>query len=198
MRAVRLLQLLLLVVAVPAYAQPSAVPLNRAFLGVEDGLSHSRVNAIAQDVEGFLWFGTDDGLSRYDGTSFRVYRHDPADPRSLPHSRVTTLHVEDDGTLWVGTQQGLSRFERRTETFLRYRGTPNRAGNCNGLIVAVTRLPSGRLQAGTNTGYLCELENAPEEGAPVNQGGGRKGGRLRQLLKLPLPGVTCPYSIFDL
>ncbi|MEM8560034.1 MAG: two-component regulator propeller domain-containing protein, partial [Bacteroidota bacterium] len=111
----RLVLLLVLALAAPALAQvsgrpPLEAPLTWAYLGVEDGLSHSRVNAIAQDAEGFLWFGTDDGLSRYDGTGFRVYRHDPADPQSLPHSRVSTLYVEDDGTLWVGTQQGLSRF----------------------------------------------------------------------------------------
>ncbi|MEM8599060.1 MAG: two-component regulator propeller domain-containing protein [Bacteroidota bacterium] len=174
-------------------AQPSSAPMAQANLGVEDGLSHSRVNAIAQDAEGFLWFGTDDGLSRYDGTGFRVYRHDPADPQSLPHSRVSTLYVEDDGSLWVGTQQGLSRFERRTETFRRYRATPDRAGNCNGLIVSIARVALGRLQAGTNAGYLCQLTE-PSAGADDPPGGGS----LEQLVKLPLTGVTCPYSIFDL
>ncbi|MEL6703496.1 MAG: two-component regulator propeller domain-containing protein [Bacteroidota bacterium] len=193
------MRVLLLVVAVAVSAQaqsserPRRAPLRHAYLGVDDGLSHSRVNAIAQDAEGFLWFGTDDGLSRYDGTGFRIYRHDPDEPRSLPHSRVTALHVEDDGTLWVGTQQGLSRFDRRVGAFQRYRAAVDSAGHCNGLVVAIDRNPEGRLHVGTNASYLCELvEDGPQDSAGLARA------TLRQRGKLAPGNVACPFSIYDL
>jgi hypothetical protein len=67
------------------------------------GLSHSTVNFILQDRYGFTWFGTDDGLNKYDGHGFTVYKHNPGDPHSLSHNQNTSLHRDQIGTLWVGT-----------------------------------------------------------------------------------------------
>jgi len=90
-------------------------------ISVEDGLSHSTVNCILQDSYGFMWFGTEDGLNRYDGHSFTVYRHNPDDPHSLSHNRVWSLYEDSAGALWVGTYGGgLNRFHRDTGQFARY------------------------------------------------------------------------------
>ena len=87
-------------------------------LTVEDGLSQNTVQAILQDHVGFLWLGTEEGLSRYDGHELDVFRGDPAKAGSLPDDGVTALHEDRRQRLWVGTDAGLALFERRTETFL--------------------------------------------------------------------------------
>ena len=93
-------------------------------LDVKQGLSQGGVMCTFQDLQGFMWFGTQDGLNRYDGYSFTVYRHDPADPRTLDDSWIVSIAETPDGTLFVGTGAGqgtLNRFDRLSETFSRVR-----------------------------------------------------------------------------
>jgi signal transduction histidine kinase/ligand-binding sensor domain-containing protein len=90
-------------------------------LSVEDGLAHSEVWAIAQDPLGFLWFGTQNGLSKYDGYSFTTYRHDPDNGGSLSDNYVLSLLIDSEGMLWVGTLVGvLERFDRAKDAFVHY------------------------------------------------------------------------------
>jgi len=94
-------------------------------IGLEQGLSHNTVWCLLQDRKGFMWFGTEDGLNKYDGYSFKAYRHDPDDPKSLSHNIVTSLFEDREGFLWIGTDGGgLNRFDRKQETFARYRHEP--------------------------------------------------------------------------
>lgn len=93
---------------------------------VEDGLSHSTVNCILQDQQGFMWFGTDDGLNRFDGYSFKVYRNDPDDPDSLSHNMIMGLVEDSQGNLWIGTYGGgLDRFDPVRQIFVHYRHLPD-------------------------------------------------------------------------
>ena len=78
-------------------------------LSTAQGLSQSRVAQIVQDNEGFLWFGTQYGLDRYDGYNFKVFVHDPARENSLSCAFVNSLLKDHDGTLWAATEGGLSR-----------------------------------------------------------------------------------------
>ena len=80
-------------------------PLSVQRYSLEDGLSQQAINAIAQDSEGFMWFGTEDGLNRFDGYEFRQLRHDRADPQSLPNPWISALAASEDG-LWIGTDGG--------------------------------------------------------------------------------------------
>lgn len=90
-------------------------------ISLEQGLSQTSVFSITQDRQGFLWFATQDGLNRYDGYSFSVYRHNPRDTASLSDNYVTTVCVDGDGTLWAGTRGGgLNRFIQETGQFARY------------------------------------------------------------------------------
>ena len=100
----------------------SPAKLSFAHLSVADGLSHADVRAIAQDKQGFMWFGTWlGGLDRYDGYTFKVYRHDDQDERSLACDTIWAIYVDRSGVLWVGTQEGLDRYDRDTDSFVHYR-----------------------------------------------------------------------------
>jgi signal transduction histidine kinase/ligand-binding sensor domain-containing protein len=83
-------------------------------------LSQTSANHIAQDDQGFMWFGTPNGLARYDGINFKEFAHDPKNPRSLSGASVRALRKDRDGALWVACDQFLNRFEPTTETFIRY------------------------------------------------------------------------------
>ncbi|MBN9381790.1 MAG: response regulator [Chitinophagaceae bacterium] len=85
-----------------------------------DGLSQSTVNCILKDKFGFLWFGTQDGLNRYDGYSFTIYRNRPGVVRSLPDNQIKCLVEDPGGNLWVGTKGGgLCYYDRDQDAFLR-------------------------------------------------------------------------------
>ncbi len=85
---------------------------------IEDGLSQGTVFAILQDSQGFMWFGTEDGLNRYNGYEFTIFKNDPTDSTSLHNNFVTALLEDEEGYIWIGTIQGLSRYNPRTENFL--------------------------------------------------------------------------------
>jgi ligand-binding sensor domain-containing protein len=85
------------------------------------GLSQTRVEWIVQDKVGFIWFGTQYGLNRFDGYSSKVFKHQPSRSDSLSCVYVRSLFVDHSGTLWVGCDRFLDRFEPATETFAHYR-----------------------------------------------------------------------------
>jgi two-component system sensor histidine kinase ChiS len=95
------------------------------FISMEQGLSSALVMGIAQDPQGFMWFGTQDGLDKYNGYDFTVYRHNPDDPFSLSNNYIPTLYVDASGVLWIGTWGGLNRFDAATERFSVYRHNPD-------------------------------------------------------------------------
>ncbi|MBP7513684.1 MAG: response regulator [Flavobacteriales bacterium] len=100
-----------------ARAQEDTLILPFRALTIEDGLSQGMVNAIIQDKYGFMWLATKDGLNRYDGYSFTVFRHDPEDSTTVRNNYIYTLLEDRQGRLWVGTAEGLDLFDRGTETF---------------------------------------------------------------------------------
>jgi len=87
------------------------------FLDVQHGLSNNTVRCIARDHNGFLWFGTRDGLNRYDGNAFTVYRHQFKDSNSLICNYILTLCEDRAGRLYIGTRQGLSIYDRLSGRF---------------------------------------------------------------------------------
>jgi ligand-binding sensor domain-containing protein len=86
-------------------------------LGLEDGLSEAQIHALVQDSQGFLWIGTSDGLNKYDGYTFTIYRHDPTKPTSLSTNVIYAIREDPEGDLWLGTNRGLERFDKRSEVF---------------------------------------------------------------------------------
>lgn len=86
-------------------------------IGLKEGLSNSEVRCIYQDKKGFIWFGTYDGLNRYDGYDFKIYRNQPGDGNSIIHSYVNSISEDQRHKLWVGTRQGISILDPLTDTF---------------------------------------------------------------------------------
>jgi len=131
-------------------------------LGIEDGLSQSTVTAIIQDSRGFMWFGTEDGLNRYDGYSFRIFKHDPHDPGSLSFNHINALCLDRSGTLWVGTNGGgLERYDSSLERFSHYRHNPTDPDSLSSdFVMAVIEDRTGTLWIGTNDGGLNALDGS--------------------------------------
>lgn len=102
----------LLAVATGAVGAETEIRFSR--LGMAEGLSQSSVMAITQCHDGFMWFGTQYGLDRFDGREVRSFRHQASDPETLGHSRITALMTGADGAIWVGNVAGLDRFDPRT------------------------------------------------------------------------------------
>ncbi len=121
-------------------------------LTIDDGLSQSDVRAMVQDQQGFMWFGTwRGGLNRYDGYTFKVYKHDPQDEHSISSDNVWVLYADRSGTLWIGTiGSGLDQYDPATDTFVHYQiqpGDPTSLPN-NG-VRAIYEDESGSLWVGT-------------------------------------------------
>jgi len=92
-------------------------PIFHTIAGAES-IPENVASFMIQDRSGFLWIGTPDGVVRYDGYTFRTFRHDPHDPRSLSENHVRTMHAARDGRVWIGTSDaGVSVFDPATESF---------------------------------------------------------------------------------
>jgi ligand-binding sensor domain-containing protein/signal transduction histidine kinase len=85
------------------------LPLDYDEFNTRHGLSQNLVLSIAQDQRGFMWFGTEDGLNRFDGHEFKVYKHRQDDPASIAGNSIHNLFVDDDGSILIGTNKGLCR-----------------------------------------------------------------------------------------
>ncbi|MCE5231965.1 MAG: ATP-binding protein [Mizugakiibacter sp.] len=149
-----MLQALLLAAALaaaPAAAPaPLPTPLFRHY-GVADGLPSSAVYMTVQDGDGFVWVGTRDGLARYDGVGFEVFRHDGRDPGSLPANDISTLFVDRGGRLWAGGEgTGLNRYDPQAQRFEHWRhDAANPASLAGDDVWAVAQTPDGALWVGT-------------------------------------------------
>ncbi len=88
---------------------------------IHDGLSGNGITSIFQDSKGFIWVGTEDGLNRYDGYSFKIYRHNLQDSTSISGNHVRCIQEDKDGNLWIGTiGAGLNKWDRETDAFINY------------------------------------------------------------------------------
>lgn len=134
-------------------------PVNITRLSVTEGLSQSTVNCIIQDRQGFMWFGTQDGLNKYDGYDFTVYKYDPLDSSSLSGNFINTIYEDRRGILWIGTEGGgLSSFDPKTEEFNSYRHDPNNANSLShNRVGTILEDPTGTLWIGTIGGGLNKL-----------------------------------------
>ena len=135
--------------SINAYAQRDAIEFDR--ISVEDGLSQGTIYSILQDHKGFMWFGTDDGLNRYDGYNFKVFKFNPYNKRTLSNNRVISLIEDKENNIWIGTiGGGLVKYDHITETFFAYKHNPNDHESLSfNRVMALCEDPSGKIWVGT-------------------------------------------------
>ncbi len=127
----------------------------------ERGLPEASVSSIVQDRAGFMWLGTGDGLARYDGQRFVVFRHEPKDPSSLAASYVKSLLIARDGRLWVGTDGGgVCRYRDADSRFDCFRPSSAPGALQSGTIMAMSEARDARLWVATLGGGLALLDPA--------------------------------------
>lgn len=101
-------------------AQAPYLYFNR--ISVQNGLSHPKANCIIEDKRGFIWIGTDDGLNRYDGRYFTVFRHQPGNNSSISGNMINDILEDQDGVLWIATADGgLTRYDYRLPPYMQFR-----------------------------------------------------------------------------
>lgn len=131
---------------------------------VEDGLSYNSVLCSMQDKHGFMWFGTRDGLNRFDGSLFKLYKHNRADKFSLGNNYIYSLAQDGEDRIWVGTKEGLYRFEPQTEKFFLELPSANKI--IDGIVVDQHRnvwfLAAGRLSCITPN-HHCQTVQFPND-----------------------------------
>lgn len=121
---------------------------------IEDGLSHSKVNCIYQDRQGFLWFGTNEGLNKYDGYNFTVFQPDPDDPHSISANLIRCILEDRNGNFWIGTEAGgLNRYDRNNKRFVHFTSDSASEIRLSGNnINSIIEDNQGNLWLGTNHG----------------------------------------------
>ncbi len=134
-------------------------------LTIEDGLSQSVVYCILQDRQGFMWFGTQGGLNKYDGKSFRIFRHNPFDTSTLSDDWILSLFEDSNGMLWVGTHgKGLNRLDPETGRVERFTLNPDKRW-VEQQVWSILGDSHNRIWVGTDRGlYRLDLNEGQSRG----------------------------------
>jgi ligand-binding sensor domain-containing protein/signal transduction histidine kinase/DNA-binding response OmpR family regulator len=119
----------------------------------KDGLSQASVFSITQDNSGFMWFGTREGLNKFDGYQFKIYKDNSQDNSIVSNDIRSLYYNKKDGELWIGTLGGLSKYQSSTDDFINYSNDPDDPNSIsNNVIRKVLKDSKGRLWIGTSIG----------------------------------------------
>jgi len=135
-------------------------------LNIDDGLSQNAVYSILKDSKGFMWFGTKDGLNRYDGSNFVIYQHNPFNSNSISDAYVTKLLEDSRGHIWTGSLSGdINVFQRKTEAFCKI-PMDNNAGEkvITNEITDIAEGPDGSVWVATKGDGLFKILVTDEKG----------------------------------
>jgi ligand-binding sensor domain-containing protein/signal transduction histidine kinase/DNA-binding response OmpR family regulator len=142
----------------PLFAQVE--PLRFDNFTLENGLSNNIIHCIFQDSRGWIWVGTSQGLNRFDGYKFTVFKNNPNNPKSLLGSLVRVIFEDKDSNLWIGTENGgLNKFDREKENFTRYFGNDSSSSLFGNSVNSIVQDNLGKLWVGTEKG-LIQMEPA--------------------------------------
>ncbi len=125
---------------------------NFEHISIPAGLSNASVWDILQDKYGFLWVATADGLNRYDGYNFKIYKNDPGDSKSLSNNFVYSLMIDNEGTLWAGTSSGLCKYDRANESFVTFLPDSSKSNTSANVIIHVVQDSKSRIWITTADG----------------------------------------------
>ncbi|MET1256584.1 two-component regulator propeller domain-containing protein [Aliikangiella maris] len=147
-------QLIVLLFLIPIVATAQQPNIRFQQITLEQGLSQEAVLTIFQDSDGFMWFGTQEGLNRYDGYSFKVFTKDESNPHSIGSDMIFALAEDHLGELWIGTEYGgLNRFDKTTQKFEHFTHNPDDSTSIsNNTVRAIFNDINGKLWIGTDGG----------------------------------------------
>jgi len=141
-------------------------------LNVDNGLSDNNVTCILQDRNGFLWFGTERGLNKYDGYHFTIYKHNKDNPNSLYQNYINTLYEDKSGIIWIGTRSqdsnqlikgSLSKYNPEKDQFENFINNPTDSMSIpNSFVTSICEDDSGELWIGTMQG-VCKFVRKNEQ-----------------------------------
>ena len=137
-------------------------------LETEDGLSNGTIYSILKDSRGFVWFGTENGLNRYDSYEIKVYFHKPEDENSISDGRILSMAEDSEGNLWIGATGGLSKYDPKSDKFTRYLQTPD-GTNINVASLVIDK--DDNLLIGTENSGLLILEKESQSFIKYESGG---------------------------
>lgn len=139
------------------------------YLGIEQGLSNNAVTAIYQDYRGFMWVGTYDGLNRFDGYAFRVFRNIIGDSTSLSTNMVSSIDGDAQHNIWIGTENGVNVFDPVTESFSKpvYRSQNGSKQPIQGEIPVIKSIDGHLILIGTRRSGLLVFKNDIREGLQI-------------------------------
>ncbi|MCP4601154.1 MAG: response regulator [Proteobacteria bacterium] len=143
----------------PIHARPGR-NIHFEQISLEQGLTQNTVNSILQDNQGFMWFATQDGLNKYDGYKFTIYRHDPNDSTSLSNNYIWSILEDEEDNLWIGTRGGgLDKFDKKTGVFTRHiHQADNPKSLSNNSVRSIYQDSGGNLWIGTTGGGLNKFD----------------------------------------
>jgi ligand-binding sensor domain-containing protein len=145
-------------------------------LTTQNGLSHNKVNCIIRDRRGFMWFGTNDGLNRYDGHNFEVFQYKPGDSTTISGNIINDMLEDEQGVLWIATADGgLSRYDHRQPPRRQFRQYRHLPGDSNSIPVNILNKllldTQGYLWIGTSGVALLRFDRVTEKfTAPIAHG----------------------------
>jgi ligand-binding sensor domain-containing protein/two-component sensor histidine kinase len=157
-------------------------------LSYTQGLSQNSVWSILRDRQGFMWFGTDDGLNKFDGYTFKIYRHDKRDSTSLLHNTVRALLQDHTGLIWIGTSGGVNVLDPVTGRLTAYRYSPDDPAGLSGeLVTRMVEDNDGNIWVGTHMDGLCKFDRSAKKFKVFT-------GTLSEPNTLPNNSVTALYA----
>jgi PAS domain S-box-containing protein len=143
----------ILIYVLPQVTDAQTQNIQFKHLTTDDGLSQSWVQSVIQDKYGFIWMASEDGLNRYDGNSFRIYKHNLRDHYSISNNGILALFENSKGDLLIGTRKGLNLYDRKNDKFIRYPRWLER-------ITSIAEDKNKILWVGTEVGlYTLDLKN---------------------------------------
>jgi len=169
-------------VAATASSTPHKPPLNYSFSHIlpDQVAAIGYINAIAQDAEGFMWFGGANGLARYDGYNLVIYRQDELNPHSLNNSYVNDIHLSADGSLWIATRGGLNRYDAPLNRFTRFAPPATSIASSNTQdVIAIEETADGLLWLASRSGlYSFTRSDAQFQFHPLEEASAPAGDNL--------------------
>lgn len=128
----------------------------------EDGLSQGTVETIIQDDQGYIWLGTNDGLCRYNGYKFKIYKHDEELENSITNNYIVDIKQDNSGNIWVGTANGLSKIDTKTDLITNYNMNDEEKSLSHYNIGDILITKSGDVLVGTSDGLNIYNEKKDE------------------------------------